>query len=157
MEISETVKVLKRSYFAQLIPAGLLLILVFITKPYVKFPHAAQTTGLTTSIVLAILSGITSIALPVFYRSYFVYRVRHQKQISRDDFLLFERTLSRSALLSSYFLVVSIVLNLPQTANILITLFALYGAYFFYPSEKRIRFDMKIFRINPPGKKEKLQ
>ncbi|UBM61995.1 hypothetical protein LA303_11365 [Candidatus Sulfidibacterium hydrothermale] len=149
MDVPKTVKVLKNSYFTQLIPAIILLGLTFFMRYEMNLFVNARTSSLTVQVLIITLAGLMAVAFPVFYRSFFAYKVRNKKQISPDAFLSFERTLVTAALLTPYFLIVSVVLNMPQTVLILITLFALYGAYFFYPSQKRIIFDMKTFRIKP--------
>ncbi len=105
--------------------------------------------GLAISVVITTLAGIAGIAAPIFYRSYFVYRNRDKKEIMPDDFLSFERVLLTTALLSPYFLVISVLINMNETANMLIALFALYALYYYFPTEKKVRFEMKIFRIKP--------
>ncbi len=99
------------------------------------------------SLIVISLAGIFGIALPIFYRSYFVYKIRDKKQIQPDAFIRFERVLLSTALLTPYFLIVSLLINMTEPANLLIALFALYAAYYYYPSGKKVRFEMKIFRI----------
>lgn len=155
MDPSETAKTLKKVYFRQLIPAIILLALAFLFKYHFKLTNTTVVPGQTTSIIVTTLAGIMGIALPVFYRSYFVYKIRNRKQILPDTFITFERVLSGTALLAPYFLIISVIMNMPETADILITLFAIYGGYYYYPSEKRVIFEMKIFRMKLSGKQDK--
>ena len=149
MDPKEVSKTLSRTYFWQLIPAAVLLVLAWSLKYLFHLTTAGNTAGLSVTIVVTTVAGVIGIALPVFYRSYFVYKVKDKKQISNDAFLTFERTLITLALLPPYFLVVAMLMNMNQTALILITLFSIYGAYYYFPGEKKILFEMKIFRIKP--------
>jgi hypothetical protein len=110
--------------------------------------------GKTAMIIVTTLSGVMGIAVPIFYRSYFVYKVRDKKQVTADAFLSFERVLLTTALLSPYFLAIAVLMNMNQTALMLIALFSIYVAYYYFPSMKKVLFEMKIFRIKPINKQE---
>jgi len=152
MDPIKTSKILKKTYFRQLFFSVFLVGMAFLLKYYFKLSSGAQLPTKTVSLIVIALAGIFGIALPVFYRSYFVYKIRNQKEINPDTFIRFERVLLSTALLTPYFLVVSLLINMAQSANILIALFTLYAAYYYYPSGKKVRFEMKIFRIKPDNK-----
>ncbi len=154
MDPVKTSKILKRTYFRQLFFSIVLVGIAYLLKYHFKLSSSAQLPTKTVSMVVIALAGIFGIALPVFYRSYFVYKIRDQKQIQPDAFIRFERVLLSTALLTPYFLVISLLINMSEPANILIALFALYAAYYYYPSAKKVRFEMKIFRIKPNSEKE---
>jgi len=154
MNPHEISKILQKTYFFQLITAVVLVAIAYSLKYYFKLTDTGMVAGQTTMIIVTTLSGVMGIAFPIFYRSYFVYKIRNKKQISTDTFIGFERTLLSIALLTPYFLVISVLMNMNQTANTLIALFSLYAAYYFFPTEKKVLFEMKIFRIKPIKKKE---
>ncbi len=154
MNTKETSKFLQKIYFWQLLPAIILIAIAYLLKYYFKLSDTESAPGLTVSVVITTLAGIAGIAAPVFFRSYFVYKNRDKKQILPDDFLSFERLLLTTALMSPYFLVISILINMNETANMLIALFALYAVYYYFPTEKKVRFEMKIFRIKPTNSQE---
>lgn len=154
MDPVKTSKILKRTYFRQLFSSIVLVGMAYLLKYHFKLSSSTQLPTKTVSMVVIALAGIFGIALPVFYRSYFVYKIRDQKQIQPDAFIRFERVLLSTALLTPYFLVVSLLINMSESANILIALFALYAAYYYYPSAKKVWFEMKIFRIKPNTEKE---
>jgi len=139
-------KVLQKKYFLHLVFAAILII---GADTYKYLSNLDASVDQTFMIVIATLAGITAFAAPVFYRSYFIHKIKDKKEITLEQFVLFERKLISIALMTPYFIIVSILLNLNQTTNILITLFALYAAYFYFPSEKKVRFEMKVFRIKP--------
>lgn len=149
MDPIKTSKILKKTYFRQLFFSVFLVGMAFLLKYHFKLSSGAQLPTKTVSMIVIALAGIFGIALPVFYRSYFVYKIRDQKKINPDAFIRFERVLLSTALLTPYFLVVSLLINMSESANILIALFTLYAAYYYYPSGKKVRFEMKIFRIKP--------
>ncbi len=155
MDPRETSKILQKIYFWQLIPAAILVAIAYLLNYYFDLTDMNITSGKTVMIVITTLSGVMGIAVPVFYRSFFVYKIRDKKQISADTFLSFERVLLSTALLTPYFLAISVLLNMNQTALMLIALFSIYVAYYYFPSRKKVLFEMKIFRIKPITKQEK--
>jgi len=140
-------KVLQKKYFMQIVFAAILIIGADTFKTLLNLNDTSV--DQTFMIVIATLAGMTAFAAPVFYRSYFIHKIKDKKKITLEQFIIFERKLISIALMTPYFIIVSILLNLNQTTNILITLFALYAAYFYFPSEKKVRFEMKVFRIKP--------
>ncbi len=152
MDPKEISKTLGKVYYRQLIPAAMLTVLAWSLKYLFHFAANDTTAGLAVTITVTTIAGVIGIALPIFYRSYFVYKIKDKKQISADTFLTFERTLITLALLPPYFLVVAMLMNMNQTALMLITLFSIYSAYYYFPSEKKMLFEMKIFRIRPQKK-----
>jgi len=154
MDARETSKILKKIYFWQLISAVFLVVVAYVVTFYFHLSDKSVAPGLTVSIVVTTLSGVMGIAIPIFYRSFFVYRLKGKKQISRDAFVNFEQALMSIALTAPYFLVISILSNMNQTANMLIAIFSLYAIYYYFPSEKKVLFEMKLFRIKPIKKQE---
>ncbi len=153
MDAKEISKFLQKIYFFQLITAVVLIGFAYILKYRFGWVNNNITPGIAVSVLITTLSGIAAIALPVFYRSYFVYKNKDKKQISSDDFLAFERLLVTIALMSPYFLIIAVLINMNETANMLIALFSIYAIYYFFPTEKKMLFEMRIFRIKPAGKK----
>ncbi len=149
MNLKETAKNLQRIYYWQLVPAAILLIMAYALTFIFHLADQNLSAGKTVTIIVTVLSGVIGIALPVFYRSYFVYKIKDQKKIAEDTFLNYERTQITLALLTPYFLIIAVLMTMNQTALILITLFSIYVLYYYFPSEKKVLFEMKIFRIKP--------
>lgn len=149
MDSSDFSKTLKRIYFLELLPAIVLIGIVYLLKNYTKLLTAVPIAGHFVSALVLILSIVVGIALPVFYRSYFVYKIRDQKRITTETFINFEKVLILAALTTPYFLFISLLINMKQTANLVITMLFIYAVYYYFPSKKKMRFEMKIFRIKP--------
>ncbi len=138
---------LKKVYLKQLFIAAALILLAYLLNYFFETSFSLIIYGKTVSVVISSLAGIFGIALPIFYRSYFVYSLKKKKQVSNELFMSFEKNILNIALSAPYFLIFSLLMNLPETTHILITLFSLYAVYFYFPSAKKIRFELKIFRI----------
>ena len=154
MDAQKISKILQRTYFWQLAPVVVLVGLAYLLKQYFHLTDGVPPAGKPVNIITASLAGIVGIALPIFYRSYFVHKIRDQKKISTETFIRFEKTVVNLALLTPYFLVVSLLLNMAENTNIIVTLLTLYTAYYYFPSARKMQFEMKIFRIKPTQKSE---
>ena len=147
MNAPEISKQLKRFYFIQLIPAIILIGLLYFFGNQFKWQGNLPAQGNLISDILIALAAVIGIALPMFFRSFFVYKIRDKKVISEEIFIRFEKILMTFSLITPYFLVFSLAFDMKSKANIFITILALYAAYYYYPSVRKIKFEMKVFRI----------
>jgi len=100
-----------------------------------------------TERLIFIASSICAIALPIFLRAWFAHKVRDQKSVSRDALFCFERRLICVSLAALYFLMPACLLEISSFYFGGTILVSLYAAYYFFPSEKRIRFERRMFRV----------
>ena len=138
---------LKRTYFTLLVPAIVGFAAYFIAKTYnlVEFgPTKFQ--GILAPL-LFILSVVFAIALPIFFRTLFAHNVRKKKSVSEDDLLRFERTFLYIALVTPYIALVGYMLELPRFHLGGTVIMALYALYYYYPSQRRVQFERRIFRV----------
>ena len=96
---------------------------------------------------LFILAAVFSLGLPMLYRAWFAHRLRDHQQVSRPDFMRFERRLIYIALVTPYLALVALAFKVPGFHFTGIVLMAFYAAYYFYPSKKRVTYEKKIFRM----------
>ena len=154
MNAKEISKQLKKLYFIQLLPAIILIGLLYFFGSQFKWQGNMPATGNLINDILIALAAIVGIAFPVFFRSYFVYKIRDKKVISEEIFIRFEKIIITFSLITPYFLVFSLAFDMKSQVNICITILALYAAYYYYPSVRKMKFEMKVFRINKPSEKE---
>ena len=138
---------LRKTYIVLLIPAIVGFIFFFIAKTFhlihigpVKFQEFLGPS-------LFIASVIFAIALPILFRTLFAHKVRHQKSDSEIDLLKFERIFLYIALLTPYVTLIAYFFELPRFYCAGTVLMALYAVYYYYPSERRITFEKRIFRV----------
>jgi hypothetical protein len=137
---------LKKLYVALMAPViiGFLAVIALQRFGYTfDLPVRVQAVMAPTIFILA--SGF-ALAGPIFYRSLFGHRQRNRGKVPRAELYRYERTLTIMALVTPYLALVGYVLQLPRFHLTATLLMALYAIYYYYPSEKRILFDMKIFR-----------
>ncbi|MFH2132584.1 MAG: hypothetical protein ABIK68_19560 [bacterium] len=138
---------LKRTYFGFLTPVLAGFICGFLNK---EFKLALFRQGETAEFfVVATFIGslVFAIAAPIFIRTIFAHRQRHQTHIPEDRFIRFELNLIRVALLTPYFSLVAYLWDFPEFYMAGSFLAALYAIYYFYPSQRRIIFEKRIFRV----------
>ena len=138
---------LTRTYFTLLIPAVSGFFLIYIAKFYhliaigpIDFLHII-------SPAIFILSVVFAIALPMFFRVLFYQRTRHQQNVSEVEWIRFECHFLYIAMITPYLALLACLFELPKFHFTGTVLMALYAAYYYYPSKKRVDSDRRIFRV----------
>jgi hypothetical protein len=96
---------------------------------------------------LFILSVATAGAAPILIRTLFAHRMQHQRQVSEDDFLRFQRLQLSVAMATPYLALAAYALAIPGFYLAGTVLAMLYALYYHYPSNRRLVFDRRIFRV----------
>jgi len=139
--------ILKRQYVLILLPA-VGLFLAFGLARALNFIRPGQ--FIISSVlhsILFILSAVTAIAGPLFFRTLFAHSMRKQKQVPAKEFLSFQRKILWISQITPYFAFAAVLCDFPRFYAAAIVLMALYAVYYYFPSQKRINFDRKIFRV----------
>jgi hypothetical protein len=138
-----------RSFYIKylLVPVGIYLIfeILFIFNPEYFSSFSIQSNILP--IVIFVGSATTGLGLTIFYRSYFANLNRSRNSISRNYFNKFEKNLIILSLLPVYFALFGVLQKIPEFYQYFSILVALYAAYYYYPSSKRLELDRRIFRV----------
>ena len=138
---------LKRTYFILLLPAVAGFILIFVLQHFhlVNF-NISQIPPVLYPIIF-IASVCFAVAFPIFYRTVFANKRRHQTHTTEEDWLKFERNLLYIAMATPYVALIAQILQLPRFHLAGSIIMALYAVYYYYPSKKRIAFERRIFRV----------
>ena len=142
---------LKKIYLKLLYPFLILIVLIYLGQFLGIFGRVDKEFSKNISVTLLVLTALFSVALPIFYRSLFANKVKDRKSITINEFLKFEKNLIIIAMIAPYFLVFTVLLNLSGFYFGTIVIIALYAVYYYYPSEKRVEFEKKLFRISEVG------
>jgi len=139
---------LKRIYFALLLPAvaGFVLVLVLEHFQLVEWNIPRIPDVIPPFIFIA--SVCFAVALPIFYRTLFANKRRHQTRTNENDWIRFERNLLYIAMAAPYVGLIAQILRLPRFHMAGTIIMALYAVYYYYPSKKRIAFERRIFRVS---------
>jgi hypothetical protein len=98
-------------------------------------------------VTVFVAAVITAIAGPIFLRTLFAHSVRARHHVDMTDFLKFQRRLLQVSQTTVYLAVGAVWFNFPRFYAAAIVLMGLYAMYYYYPSQRRIDFDKKIFRV----------
>lgn len=98
-------------------------------------------------IIVFVLAVVFSLALPVLYRIVFVNKVKDRKSVPASVFIQYEKNSMLLVMVSPYLAVVSALFSFTSFYFFAIILFALYGCYYYFPSQKKIDFEKKMFRV----------
>lgn len=93
------------------------------------------------------LGAMFGIALPLLLRTLFVYQHRTAQHIEEEELYGFERQLLLVALVAPYLAVLAAFFEIRTLYFTMTVLSAFYALYYFYPSEKRVNYEKRIFRV----------
>ena len=139
---------LKQGYYRQLLPALAAIGLAAAARSGGLLATASPANARTVGIGLFVLAIAFAAALPVFIRATFAHRVRLDRGVEEAAFIRFQQRLVRAALMTPYLVPACMLMGLPRFYQAGIVLAALYALYYHYPSEQRIGFDRRLFRVS---------
>ena len=97
--------------------------------------------------IIFVLSVITAIAGPVFFRTLFAHSMRKKTEVPARKFLSFQKRLLWISQITPYLAFAAVLCDFSRFYAAAIVLMALYAGYYYFPSKKRIHFDRLIFRV----------
>jgi hypothetical protein len=138
---------LKKCYVALLVPAILGFIVAILARRFSAIDmEAVRSLQRFTAPMLFALSFAFGVAFPLLFRTLFVHKNRHEKRISEDALLKFERNTLYIALVTPYIALTAFFLEIPRFHLAGALLASFYAVYYFYPSHHRIQYERRIFR-----------
>ena len=146
---SDTIrKILLRRYLIMLTPAAFLFgVWAALRQAGVVHPMDPQYTGVIGPAIF-IAAIILAVALPLLYRIQFVRTVKGSQSVDPDLFLPFQQGLMSLALLASYTAAAGYMAGVSTFHFSGAFLASLYGAYYYFPSGRRVAQEMRLFRVN---------
>jgi Trk-type K+ transport system membrane component len=140
-------KELKKIYLILLLPPILGFTLAGGVKAYDLIEFNSDKFIQIAGPFIFILCIALAIAFPIFYRAFFAHKNRDIISVSDEKLLKFERNLINVVMMTPYLALLSYFFDLPRFYTASAILMGLYAVYYFYPSEKRIAFERRIFRV----------
>jgi len=141
------VKNLKRIYFTFLVPSILGFAIASWAKTYDFIEIGSANFIEIAGPIIFILCMALAIAFPIFYRALFAHKSRDLICVSEKELLKFERILINVVMITPYLALIAYFFELPRFYTASAVLIGLYAVYYFYPSESRIGFERRIFRV----------
>ena len=97
--------------------------------------------------VLFVLSVVSAAAAPILIRTLFAHRMRHRHHIPEDAFLRFQQIQILVVMATPYLALAAYVLAVPRFYLAGTGLAMLYALYYHFPSQRRLGFDRRVFRV----------
>ncbi|MGD8229719.1 MAG: hypothetical protein PVI20_18225 [Desulfobacteraceae bacterium] len=138
---------LKKTYFTLLLPAVLGIAFIYLAKTLELFSSPKTDILKFVSPLIFVASVGFAVALPIFFRALFAHKHRNEKGVSQADLIKFERNLLYIALVTPYLILPAYILEIPSFYFGGTMLMALYAGYYYYPSERRVQFEKRVFRV----------
>lgn len=138
---------LRQLYLIWLLPAVILAAGVEAARVLGMIPDRYFTAPEWVARVGFILAAMTALAGPVFIRAVFAHVQRAGDGVAETVFFRFQAVLMSLALVTPYLACAALLFGFPRFYGGAIVLMALYAVYYYYPSERRINFDRRIFRV----------
>jgi len=140
-------KILNKQYWMMIIPAGCLFLIFGLARQLnLIHPDQFAMPGVLHAIVF-VLSAVTAIAGPLFLRTLFAHSMRNETGATAKKFWAFQTNTLWLSQMTPYLAFIAVFCDFPRFYGGAIVLMALYAVYYFFPSEKRISFDQRIFRV----------
>ncbi|MCG6963523.1 MAG: hypothetical protein LJE95_09680 [Acidobacteria bacterium] len=139
---------LTKLYVSLLAPAIVLFAVLYVVKKLavVDTQRVLEAVPALAPLIF-VLAVVCAVASPLLFRTAFVYNHRDSKSIGEDEFYRLQRRTLTTALVAPYLAVVAAFLGLPSVPFTGTALAAFYAVYYFYPSEKKMRRETRIFRV----------
>lgn len=138
---------LKKTYVLFLIPAAIAFVVLTLMKASSVLNPGDISYPPIVAPFIFFLSAVFALAAPIFYRTVFAHSVRDMKTTTAHELLIFERNLIRIALITPYMGLVAYMLDFPNVYFGGCILMSLYALYYFYPSQARLAFEKRIFKV----------
>jgi hypothetical protein len=138
---------LQKFYALLLAPAvaGFAFILISEQLGLAAIPRLPGPVG--SGMGLFIAAMFVGVALPIWLRAVLAYKTRRQTAVDPLVMLRFQHRLIGTALLTPYLALTAYDLRTESFFTTGTVLAALYAAYYFFPTKKRIDFDCRLFRV----------
>jgi hypothetical protein len=140
---------LKRAYYRRLLPALVAIAAAAAVRGLDAAADLPPVAAKVTGAVLFVGAAIAAVGLPIWIRTVFANRVRMQRDVDEVAFKKFQLRLITAALIAPYLAAGALAIRLDAFYQGGAVLAALYGIYYHFPSQRRIDFDRRLFRVRP--------
>lgn len=138
---------LQRYYRKLMIPVISLVIISAVIKMVLPVQWTSDEGAKAFGIFLFTLSTISSLVSPLLYRLVFIRRFKLHHHVPHKNFLSFQKNTLRIALATFYIFILALITSASDLIYVGIFLLSLYSAYFYFPSQRRIDFEIRLFRV----------
>ncbi len=148
------IKELKKTYYLLIFPAVILTIIAYLLFYFKVWGGVAFSPSRNFSIIFFIVAITIGVALPIFLRVYFFSKLKTKHFTTQKEFIRYQKLIIKIAAITAYLAFIAAFLRMETFYFGGTVLAAIYAIYYHYPSEKKIKFDQKIFKVQKEGNGE---
>lgn len=93
------------------------------------------------------MAVLLAFVVPMWYRILFVKKVKGRRFVEKELFMKFQKSFLMISQSTLYIALLAFYLQTSKWIMFTIVLLTLYALYFYYPSEKRIESEKKLFKV----------
>jgi len=138
---------LQKKYFVLISPAVLLAIIVYLLQELNLWEGVSYTPSQYFPLIIFVLAISVGVAVPIFLRVYFFSQLKEKKYYSEKEFVSYQEKIISVISITPYFAFIAALINMEPFYFGGTVLAAIYAMYYHYPSDKKIAFDKKVFRV----------
>ncbi len=138
---------LRKTYFLLITPAVILTVVVYLLLHYNIWEGVNFTPSRTFSVVYFVLAIAVGVALPIFLRVFFFSKLKEKNFTTPEEFTAYQKQIIKVVSITAYMAFGAALVKMESFYFGGTVLAAIYALYYHYPSDKKIRFDKKIFKV----------
>ena len=139
-------KILKKFYLTLLFAALIFYVILFATFNIILHWKPLYVSRKMVIFIL-IFSTITSLVFPIWFRIIKFNRLRKNVVMNKNEFLKFEKILIVIPQISVWIYFIADIFAISKMPRLYLMILGLYSVFYYFPSEKRIKLEKRIFRI----------
>lgn len=141
--MNDDIKKIRKIYYAFVIPGLITLLVLNILRKYAEYTVSIGHTSQLVSLIIIIIAALSAFIIPLIITK---VSIRAGK-INAGNYAAYQKKILFISLPSLYIAILGYILPLPGAPGIIVTMFALFALYYYFPSDRRIMNDRKKFGI----------
>ena len=137
---------LKKYYILLASPGGVLLFIYFVLYALNRNFFITKV-GRIGSTIFLFVGLIFAFLVPLWYKLFFIKKIKDGKVFSKESFLRFEKNYLSISFIAVYNMLFAYLFQVDRIPMYIIILSGIYVLYYYYPSERRIALEKRIFKI----------
>ncbi len=138
---------LKKHYLSILLPGIIIFAISYLIYNTGGILSENTSTPRIISSIHVFLSAIFTFLAPMWLKITAVNKLNKSKKIEISEFIRFEKLFISISLISVYIFISAYLFKLSKIPMSVVIIFCLYSIYYYYPSNKRVNLEKRIFRI----------
>ena len=145
--VSDMTTALRKMYRIMLAPAAAGVFVVELLRELGPLAHWQLPGAASIELLFFIFSASTALAVPMLYRSLFASSHRGKMSIALSTLYRYENNSMVLAMMTPWMSLIASLFAFSAFYTIGIFFLGIYACYFYYPSQRKIAADIRVFRV----------